>query len=295
MRHAVILLWHKDMKQMMRLVDLFDDNFSFYIHIDKKSKVSSQDIMCLKCMRQVRGVYRKYKIYWGGINILRAELFLLKEIIEGESYGYIHFMSGQDYPIKSMKHINRFFEIHKGKEFVEYMFLPSPRWEQGTFDRVAYFRLNNLLDCRKPMEAAISDKVINFQKLIGYSRRIPNQFAQLYGGSNWMSITGECAQYIIRYSKQQRAFYNRLKYTFAPDETFFHTIILNSPFREKVCNNNLRYILWAEKAPSPLTLNEAFWPNIADSDCLFVRKVESGISDRLLNLIDQYLLKSAEL
>lgn len=292
MNHAVLLLWHKDMKQLIRLLDCFSDSsFFFYIHMDKKSKVSEQDIIRLRNMQQVKGIYRKYRIYWGGFNILKAELFLLQEILKGGRYNYVHFMSGQDYPIKNVDYINHFFEMHKGLEFIEYMPLPSQKWEHGTFHRFAYFRLNNLLDCRTPVGAWIADCAIYVQKLIGYRRCVPNQFEQLYGGSNWISITGDCARYVIHNRKQQRTFYNRLKYTFAPDETFFHTVILNSPFRQNVQNDNLRYILWGEHAPSPFVLNVAFWESIVTSDCLFARKVESGISDTLLNMVDKHLLK----
>lgn len=291
MRHAILLLWHKEMEQLIRLLHLFDDDFSFYIHLDKKSYVSPKEYDQLSNMPQVKKVYQKYKIYWGGFNILKAELFLLQESLKVCTYDYIHFMSGQDYPIKSLKHIKDFFETNQGYEFIEYMSLPALQWEQGTFDRFIYFRLNNSMECRNPKRAWIADSIINFQKRIGYRRRVPNQFNHLYGGSNWLSITGECAKYIIANLRKHHAFYNRMKYTFAPDETYFHTVILNSTFKEKVQNRNLRYIRWMPNAPSPMTLNELHWSEIATSDCLFARKIEPKISGKLLSYIDQYILK----
>ena len=78
------------------------------------------------------------------------------------------------------------------------------------------------------------EKFIAIQKRIGYKRRIPDQFEHLYGGSNWMSITYECAKHITENKRKYRRFYNRLKYTFAADEVYFHTVILNSIFANKV-------------------------------------------------------------
>ena len=37
MKHAILLLWHTNVKQLMELIDRFDDDFTFYIHVDKKS------------------------------------------------------------------------------------------------------------------------------------------------------------------------------------------------------------------------------------------------------------------
>lgn len=36
MKHAILLLWHKDIEQLKNLIKLFDEDFKFYIHIDKK-------------------------------------------------------------------------------------------------------------------------------------------------------------------------------------------------------------------------------------------------------------------
>lgn len=37
MKHAILLLWHKDIEQLKNLIGLFDEDFKFYIHIDKKA------------------------------------------------------------------------------------------------------------------------------------------------------------------------------------------------------------------------------------------------------------------
>ena len=125
MKHAILLLWHTNVKQLMELIDRFDDDFTFYIHVDKKSNEVIEE---LKRKNNVH-IYRKYKVNWGGFNILKAELFLLRKIVadsKGKHYEYVHFFSGQDYPIKDLRYIKDFFERNKGKEFVQYMKVPSP-------------------------------------------------------------------------------------------------------------------------------------------------------------------------
>ena len=92
MKHAILLLWHKDIEQLKNLIRLFDEDFKFYIHIDKKSIITKEEIERLKNNCQIAGVYQKYRINWGGFNILKAELLLLQEIVRDNSISYIDFM-----------------------------------------------------------------------------------------------------------------------------------------------------------------------------------------------------------
>lgn len=62
---------------------------------------------------------------------MKAELFLLRKIVEDKKdYAYIHFFSGQDYPIKNLQYIKDFFIANIGKEFMHYMKIPSKHWER---------------------------------------------------------------------------------------------------------------------------------------------------------------------
>lgn len=285
MRHAILLLWHTDAKQLLDLTECFDEDFTFYIHIDKRSK---EDIGRLKQKNNIH-IYRKYKIHWGGFNILKAELFLLRKIVEDKKdYAYIHFFSGQDYPIKNLQYIKDFFIANIGKEFMHYMKIPSKHWEKGTYDRYLYYRFHDLFDYRKRQGAHIGSLIVNFQIKHRIKRLIPNQVPQLYGGSNWMSITAACAKHIVTNEKNNKPLYNRLKYTFAPEETYFQSVILNSRFKENVENWNLRYIVWEGKA-SPRTLSTKDWPDIQRCKELFARKIDRSRSKHLISLINNYL------
>lgn len=290
MKHGILLLWHKDILQLEELISLFDSSFFFYIHIDKKSCISKENIDRLKQLKQVVEVSSKYKIFWGGFNILKAELYLLQKIIKDKSIDYIHFMSGQDFPIKRMSDIHSFFQNNKGAEFINPMKLPDVKWENGTYKRFDYFRFYDYFDYRSILGRKRIDNIVNLQIKFGFKRRIPSHYEYLYGGSNWISITRECAKYILSFPNKK--FYNRLKFTFAPEETYFPTLIMNSPFKKKVANNNLRYILWQYQNDSyPAILDDKNWADILMSDDIFTRKLDRDISSRLINNIKLYLLK----
>lgn len=290
MKHALLILCHTEPKQVEHLLRFFDEDFDCYIHLDRKAKIEPGKWIWLKTIKSKVRFYSKYKIRWGGFSILKTELFLLNEIVKsGQQYDYVHFLSGQDYPIKNLNHIKKFFEEHKGKEFIEYVDLPYKQWEQGTYKRFQYYYLNDWIDYQTLCGCKLIDNLICWQQKSGMKRRIPDQFDKLYGGSNWMSLTGECAAYIIHNQQQYKSFYNRLKYTFAPDEVYFHTLILNSSFAASVKNDSLRYISWVQNFSSPTILTERDWWNIVTTDCLFARKFDWQISAQLIFLIKKYI------
>lgn len=296
MKHALLILWHKNVPQLERLLEFFDEDFDCYVHIDRKSHISRQDIETLEKAKSGLHLFCKYDIHWGGISIVKAELFLLEKITQSnKKYDYIHFMSGQDYPIKKLCHIKTYFEEHNGYEFIEYMQLPSNRWENGTFRRFRYYLPYDFTDCQSLSGNKLSGRLVEWQRRQGIKRRVPDQFEHLYGGSNWISITGKCAAYIVNNRRKHKPFYNRLKYTFAPDEVYFHTVILNSDFADKTLNNNQRCIIWQGNGASPLTLTEKYWWHIATSDRLFARKVDEKQSATLISLINEYIMADEDI
>ena len=58
----------------------------------------------------------------------------------------------------------------------------------------------------------------------------------LYQGSALFSITGECAKYVETQIPNIR---KRFRYSLAADEVFLQTILMSSPFRDKIMDINL--------------------------------------------------------
>jgi hypothetical protein len=90
------------------------------------------------------------------------------------------------------------------------------------------------------------------------------------------------------------------RYTFAPDEQFFHTIIMNSPFAD---NSDGRQAFiergtWRTANFHLVDPSLTKWFGAEDvdlirnSDKFFVRKLRSGVSDTLVDWIDANLLET---
>lgn len=291
MKHALLIICHKNLEQVGKLIEFFDEEFVFYIHIDKQSTIPQKDVEHFAKSHCRVKIFRQFSVTWGGINILRAELYLLRKIIKNEKVDYIHFCSGQDYPIKRLDDIKKFYEENKGREFIEFHSLPFPKWNNGTYWRFEKFQLFDYLDWYKPKHKSIIDYVNRLQDILKIKRGVPNQYAKLYGGSNWMSITFDCAKYVSELKGSRRRFFNRLRLTFAPDEVYFHTVILNSHYYSSVVNDNKRLIIWKDGERSPQLLTKKDWWTIVTSDKLWARKFDLTLSSDLFTLLDKYVSK----
>jgi hypothetical protein len=77
-----------------------------------------------------------------------------------------------------------------------------------------------------------------------------------------------------------------------PDELFFQTVLCSSPLRERIVNDNLRFIDWRDPASgSPAVLTSADFPALQASPKLFARKFDATADAGILDLIDRELLK----
>ncbi len=291
MKHAILISAHKDIDQLYLLIEYFKTDCYVFIHLDKKNKYSEKEIEQLEKLPSVIRVYRKYNVYWGGFNVLKSELYLFKQALEHCDADYFHLISGQDYPIKPFEQFLNHFQKNKGTEYIEYMELPSPNWKNN-YDRFQHFFFYDKIDFRSPNGAEKIRKLIRLQKRLGIKRSIPDQFDRLYGGSAWLSLTRECVSYLIKKSRKHTSFFRRLKYTFAPEETYVPTLILNSPFRSHIQNDNYRFIRWRyENGSFPANMGISHFGDLAMSNAFFARKFEHPWREELTPLINHYMLQ----
>jgi len=291
MKHAILIIAHENFQQLIRLITRLDSNCQVYIHLDKKLRFSKQELDTLSNLPVVNGVYSRYKINWGGFNMLKTVLFLLSKAVKDKDNEYFHLLSAQDYPVKPVSSFTKFIEANKGKEFLEYHTLPYNGWDNGTYRRYDYFFFHDLFNYRTDKGRRYITKILHYQIKRDIKRKIPDHFETIYGGCCWFTLSRDCIEYVLEYTRKFPAFYKRLKYTFVPEETYFHSIILNSPFKERVKNRSLRYVDWRYRnGHYPANLDESDFKALCLTDAFFARKFKAGISKRLMDLIDEQLI-----
>jgi hypothetical protein len=290
MKHAVLIIAHGNFQHLVRLIGKLDSNYQVYIHLDRKQFFSKQEMETLTSLLVVKGIYNRYKINWAGFNMLKAILYLLKKAISDKENEYFHLLSGQDYPVKQITAFTNFMEVNRGKEFLEYHTLPYDGWDNRTYRRYEYFFLYDLFNFKTEKGRLWILKMLRIQMKYNLKRQLPNHFETIYGGCCWFTLSRKCILYVLEYTREKPSFYQRLKYTFAPEETYFHSIILNSPFKVKVENCSLRYVDWTYRNGNyPANLSIEDFEELCTSEAFFARKFDEKVSGELVNMIDKQL------
>ncbi|CCE02119.1 beta-1,6-N-acetylglucosaminyltransferase [Bradyrhizobium sp. STM 3809] len=278
---AFFILCHKAPRQVIRLIERLRDNgATFVIHVDKRTGAEVyQDLQTLseQLPRQVFLCRERHRCYWGRFGIVSATLSCMREAIARQlAFDRAFLLSGQDYPIKSIGQIRAKLDQHPNTEFIESFLVDEPnRWteakgEHNAINRVLYWTL--------------SFRSRHIQ--IKWRRRFPLGFRP-HGGSMWWCLSRDCIAYVDSFVRQNPAYVRYFKTVFIPDESFFQSLLSNSPFRDRIVSDDLRYADWDNPNPLyPRTLDMDDAERLRASPKLFARKFDER-SLALLDLIDR--------
>jgi len=277
MRIAHLLLIHEYNAQLERLIQkLSHPEADIYIHVDLKKNI--EDFAALKKHSRVYLVLKRVKVYWGSFTIVQATINGFAAILSsGKEYGYINLLSGQDYPVQSINNIHKFLGDNPGKAFMEY-YLVNEVWTEAITRITRYHLANYTFAGRYTVEKWLNK--------IMPERKLPYGLTAV-GRSQWFTIASEFARYILDYIKSHPRIVKFFKLSWAPDELFFQTILHNSEYRDRMVNDNLRYIDWSEGKASPKTLTAEDLPKIIASNKLYARKLNAKIDGEIFDKLDE--------
>lgn len=286
MKIAYVILAYKYPDLLLRLVNsLSTKNSVFVIHIDQKVDIEPFKKALAKSKAQKVIFAKREKSNWGGLGCIKATLNCIEEAIKIKDVQYLYFLSGQDYPIKSNAYIDDFTNKNKDKIYIDYSMLPKKDWAFGGFDRVQHYHFDIFKSRRT---ALVVHKIITLLRPILPKRKFPANLKP-YGGEFYFSFPRYIAEYIIKFLKLRPDYLVFHRFTWIPEEVFFHTIILNTSdkkIRAKIINDNLRYIDWTrEPFPAILGINDL--QKILRSNKMFGRKFDLTIDSKVLDALDK--------
>jgi hypothetical protein len=277
MRFAYIILAHKLPHQLVRLVRALDSpNAIFFIHIDRRSPPHVADPIHAAIDGKSNIVFlERRRCQWGGFGLLAVTLDALRDIAHSpQPSDFAILLTGQDYPIKPTTYIEAFMEGHPGTSFLSYWSLPTTLWHpKGGVNRIAHWHTRRWgLHVQLPLR-----------------REVPNGLRP-YGGAAFWCLPLEVVRYVDEFARSRPAVIDFFKHVDVPDELFFQTVILNSPFQHRVVNDHLRFIDWGlgdRTHPAILTREQV--PALAASKHLFARKFDETEDAGVLDLIDEHI------
>jgi predicted small secreted protein len=281
MKIAYIILAHNNFKHLENLINAIDDeNVRIYIHIDKKTSIdfkhTSPHVYFLPEEKRV-------KVYWGGISIIKATINTLTYAKENKTFepDYYILISGVDYPIRSKEFLNTLLKkklVHKSTDRLEYFYFEFDRRNKN----LTFYTL-------KTIEYLLRKFRIKRTKQLKFKP---------YAGSQWFALTNSCIDYILHQYDTDKEMVKFFHNSIVPDESLFHTIIGNSPFKSKVAGN-LTFVEFLPNQSSPRLISrndvEVFKKQVvfesiyvAQYTPCFARKFDDN-SQEIINLIDSEL------
>lgn len=273
MRIAYLILAHKNPNQVKRLVSLLNDDI--YIHIDSKCDIEK----FYMSNEKIKYLNDRISVNWGGFTMVQATLKLINTARKNRNYDYYVLLSGDDYPISNLNEFELFLDKHKEYSFMEYdKFEEKWRHLKVRYEKYRISESTNML-------TKVLQKILN----IFVNHRSMFRNMQAYKGSQWWCLNLESIDYILKYIKDNRSVIRYFKHTYIPDEMFFQVILMNSYLKNRIINNNLRYILLKDSHPEILTiknLNDL----INEKNKFFARKFDIEVDSEVLDLLNVNLL-----
>ena len=223
-------------------------------------------------------------MFAGGYTIAAAELLLLREAMKNPDISYFHIISGQDWPAKPAEEIFKFYSstdrifLRCGKaEGVVKSHEPILWWMKYYFH---YDKMNR---------RSLTGKLYHRWTILWQTLKRTDKFKdlgidlELYQGSNWCDLPRYAVEYSLDYLEKHPEIDAMLQTGFCSDEFIFQTILCNSPLKDRIVNENHRYILWKKKYENyPAVLDATDLPAICAGDYHFIRKVDLEISKELI-------------
>jgi hypothetical protein len=280
MRVAHLILTYTDPELTERLIRKTQHrNADFYIHVDRKVDINRY--LHLRGFNQVYFIKNRKDLRWAGFSTVLATFGCIKEIVSsGIRYGFINLLSGQDYPLKTASELDSFFQKNMGREYLSYCDFKND-WKEGLLRIENYF----LNDYDLPGKYVIEKVLRNILP----KRKLPYGL-QPYGKSMFWILSPEAAMFVVNKIEGDKKLKRFLSLCWGTDEFVFQTILMNSPFRQKVINNNYRYIDWSAGGANPKTLDLSDASALLNSDMLYARKFDLALCHEIIDFIDTQIL-----
>jgi hypothetical protein len=292
---------HTKPEQVIRLIQaLYSSDDLFYINIfgADSDKKRHEWMNSLHVVEKENVFFSfKYSDAWGTINQVNAHIDAMKHFAD-YPYSYFINLSGQCYPIKSIKAIKEilsknehsYIAFNKMPDYTEYeknknLYCPPNTKFHQRFE-YCYYPVPNILPVQFLKEMIKIRKDINIFIKIRRRNKALLHSLDLYKGSSWFCLHKNHIQYILNFLKNNPDFLNFFSTVLCCDEHFFQTLLLNSPHKSLIVNDNLRYIVWGDTTSTPEILGSANLNDILNSGKLFARKFDIEIDSKILDLID---------
>ena len=245
---AILILAHQPSK-LPYLLDLLDDRFAVFIHVDAKADFS---LATLRLPRHAQLIAPRIPVFWGGWSMMRATIALMEA---ARDHRRLVLISGDSLPVQSLDRLAEQLE-RQDTEHIDLIEVPNDPTLAGTDPRRAIerhgwvqpWRLHNyvfwdhpLLNPMQGEQAAGRYGVPRNQidwirgeaqhavaEILGQIPPRAALFDRFYYGAQWWALTGATVAGLLP-ALRDPAIQAYFRYMQVPDEHMIQTILGNQP------------------------------------------------------------------
>jgi hypothetical protein len=221
---AFLVLAAKSPEVLKKYVPLFSSpEFHFFVHIDKKA--SGDEYGFLFAHANVTVIAERYKVFWGGFNMVLAELALLKAAVSDYDFERFVLVSDDTFPLHSPARILATLRedcLWIGQYEVSRQHPVSARYEGFYFfDSDATSAQFRVPEQRWILPADL-DHIRDLERLV---QRGKKPIARLFQGSQWWGLPRDAVSHILSVVGEDEHLRESFRFSCVPDEHYFQTII----------------------------------------------------------------------
>jgi hypothetical protein len=285
MRIGYILLAHTLPNQVTRLVRrLRSDDARFFLHVDKRApqEISEGILRGLDDAADVQPLPR-HAIQWGTFSQVAAALEGVRAAIESpEKIDYAILITGQDYPLRSTGGIERRLAQADGRSLLSWW--PS---EGHYLERVQLWHWHRTILGRHV-------RLPNSRIPLKIKRPLPAGLRPFTGWAHWC-LSRDALSHVIEFVDANPDVLRAYSRYAHPFESFFQTVLLNSPLAPMIINEHTHYVDWSEGRAQPRVLTVDDLDRMLASPFLFGRKFDERVDAGVLDALDEDIEAEAEL
>lgn len=186
-----------------------------------------------------------------------------------------------DLPLKTQEYIHNFFNKNNGREYITCEY--SDKW----LHRFKYYHLLRGIQRKR---GSIIEKIltggdlilVEIQKILQINRLKGK--LKIYKGSQWFSITDNFVSHLL---SREEEINKLIRFSLCADESFIQTIIMDSPFKNSLAENNMRHIDW--ERGEPYTFQTDDFNELVNSEMLFARKFDENTDFKVVLKLSNHL------
>jgi hypothetical protein len=284
MKVANVIIAHTNPEQLFTFVSQYPTElFHSWIHLDKRCNID--DYEALTNLPGVTILQRRKKIVWAGNSFVKMTVQMFREIAKAnEKYFYYNLMSGMDFPIQPPRRFYQFLLASYKNQCSEFFQISEldESWPAKT--RYEFLHFSDWTMRGRNFAERIINSFIKKRKFYGGKLKP-------YGRSAWFTATDNFVHYSLDYFEKNPDYLRFLQTVWCPDEFAFSSLIMGSPFKDKIAANHLRYIDWSEGKASPKVLRMEDFSRLAASGLFIARKFDVRTDAAIIKTIEDKLIK----